>query len=56
MSLKFQMSSFSLKKKETGSLDSHAGLAMVRVELSGGCIHLTGQIATVPTTPDYLPE
>lgn len=45
-----------LKKKENWQFRLTSQLGHGRVELSGGCIHLTGQIATVPTTPDYLPE
>ena len=46
-----------LKKKiENWQFRLTSQLGHGQVELSGGCIHLTGQIARVPTTPYYLPQ
>ena len=44
------------KKIENWQFRLTSRLGHGQVELSGGCIHLTGQIATVPTIPCYLPQ
>ena len=44
------------KREEKWQFRLTSRLGHGQVELSGGCIHLTGQIARVPTTPYYLPQ